>query len=85
MSSLSMLNPAGWPVTSADGFVYETFVLGALVIITLLALARYYQKGKNPVTLLLFVLFLNWSIAVMFSWLGKIFSAFLGLDSIRCR
>jgi hypothetical protein len=75
-----MLIPADWPVNAADGFVYESFVLAALVIMTLLALARYFQKGKNPVTFLLFVLFLFWTIAVMFSWLAKYFTAFLNLN-----
>nr|MDO8088405.1 hypothetical protein [Candidatus Sigynarchaeum springense] len=68
--------------TSVHGFYFETGVIVVVAIMTALALAKYFQKGRNRPAFLLFMVFLNWTIGVVISWLAKIFSAFLGLDTI---
>jgi hypothetical protein len=68
--------------TSKEGFWFEIFVVIAVATMTVMALKKYYQKGKNKPALLLFMVFLNWTIGVVISWLAKLFSAYLGLDNI---
>ncbi len=64
------------------GFIFETGVLVIIGSMTVIALRKYFQKGRNKPALLLFLVFLNWTIGVVFSWLAKIGSAFLGLDNV---
>ncbi len=75
-----MLNQFG--ATAYHGFLFETGVFICVAIMTAMALGKYLQKGKNRPALLLFLVFLNWTIGVVFSWLAKIFSAFLGLETL---
>ena len=67
--------------TAYEGFIFETFILASVAIIALLILVKYYQKGKNYMAKLLFFVFLNWTLAVFFSWLAKIMSAFFEMDT----
>ncbi|MEX2683626.1 MAG: hypothetical protein Q6373_018770 [Candidatus Sigynarchaeota archaeon] len=69
--------------TSVHGFYFETGVIVVVATMTALALAKYFQKGRNRPAFLLFMVFLNWTIGVVISWLAKIFSGFLGLDTIH--
>lgn len=71
--------------TPYDGFWFELGVIGCIAVMTVLALNKYLQKNKNFAALLLFLVFLNWTIAVVFSWLVKAFTVFyyqngVGLD-----
>jgi hypothetical protein len=68
--------------TAFHGFFFETGVIAIVAAMTVMALVKYFQKGRNRPALLLFMVFLNWTIGVVISWLAKIFSAFLGLDAI---
>ncbi len=68
--------------TSVHGFFFETGVIAAVAVMTVLAFAKYIQKGRNRPAFLLFMVFLNWTIGVVISWLAKIFSAFLHLDDL---
>nr|MDO8113859.1 hypothetical protein [Candidatus Sigynarchaeota archaeon] len=68
---------------STIGFWYELFVLACVGFMTMLTLAKYFQKNKNPLAFILFIIFLNWTIAVFFSWLAKLFSAYLSLEGIH--
>ena len=43
---------------------------------TVLAFNKYLQKNKNFAAFLLFLVFLNWTIAVVFSWLAKVLTVF---------
>ncbi|NMC05146.1 MAG: hypothetical protein GYA24_08045 [Candidatus Lokiarchaeota archaeon] len=58
------------------GFYFELIIIAMAVIWDILTFAKYAQK-KNPNTLLLFLMFLNWTIAILFSWLSKYFEAFV--------
>lgn len=67
--------------TAVTGFYFEIFVVAAVTIMTILAFRKYMEKGRNKPALLLFMVFLNWTIGVFISWLAKLFSGFLGLES----
>ncbi|MBN2152895.1 MAG: hypothetical protein JW839_15695 [Candidatus Lokiarchaeota archaeon] len=66
--------------TAFHGFFFETGVIAVVATMTVLAFKKYLQKGRNKPALLLFMVFLNWTIGVVISWLAKIFTAFLGLE-----
>nr|MDO8109482.1 hypothetical protein [Candidatus Sigynarchaeota archaeon] len=59
-----------------DGFYFELVIIAMAVVWDVLTLAKYRQK-KNPMTLLLFLTFLNWTAGIVFSWLSKYFEAFV--------
>ena len=53
------------------GMIFESFVIIIAVILLILILKRYYEK-KHELTLYLFAIFLNYVIAIIFSWISKI-------------
>jgi hypothetical protein len=59
------------------GFWFELFVIAAVATMTVLAFKKYIEKGRNKPALLLFMVFLNWTIGVVISWLAKLFSGYL--------
>ena len=61
------------------GMVFESFIIGIVLILVILALVKYYQK-QHKLTLYLFLIFLNYLIAIIFSWLSKILVLYSGLD-----
>ncbi|TFF87279.1 MAG: hypothetical protein EU550_03545 [Promethearchaeota archaeon] len=63
------------------GFLFESAIIGVGVILLILILIRFMEK-KHRLTLLLFLIFLNYLIAIIFSWVSKIFVAFDLLGSI---
>jgi hypothetical protein len=58
------------------GFWFELFIIAAVATMTVMALRKYVQKGRNKPALLLFMTFLNWTIGVVISWLAKLFSGY---------
>ena len=63
------------------GMVYETIVIIVTGILLVLILKKYYEK-KHQLTFLLFLIFLNWFFAIVFSWLSKILIIYSGIDWI---
>jgi hypothetical protein len=61
---------------ATTGFYFELFIIGAAAIWDVLTVMKYREK-KNPPTLLLFLMFVNWTLAIVFSWLSKYFEAFV--------
>ncbi|MFX1498400.1 MAG: hypothetical protein ACFFBH_12805 [Promethearchaeota archaeon] len=53
------------------GMVFESFIIGIATFLLILILIKYYQK-KHRLTLYLFLIFLNYVIAIIFSWLSKV-------------
>ncbi|TXT53435.1 MAG: membrane protein of unknown function [Promethearchaeota archaeon] len=53
------------------GMIFESFIIIIAVILLILIMQRYYEK-RHELTLYLFSIFLNYVIAILFSWLSKI-------------
>src|SRR5271157_2069609 len=62
---------------AVEGFWFELCVIACVAIMTVLAFNKYLKKNRNFAALLLFLVFLNWTIAIVFSWLAKVFTVFL--------
>lgn len=63
------------------GMIFESFILIFAVILLVLILRKYFIK-RHRLTLLLFIIFLCYTIAIVFSWLSKIF-AVLQWDEVQ--
>ncbi|MFW9950913.1 MAG: hypothetical protein ACFFKA_12415, partial [Candidatus Thorarchaeota archaeon] len=63
------------------GMVFESFIIVIAVILLSLVYIKYTQK-KHRLTLTLFVIFLNYSIAIVFSWLSKVLVLYSGIEYI---
>ena len=59
-----------------EGFCFELCVIASVAVMSTLAFNKYLQKNKNFAAFLLFLMFLNWTIAVVFSWLAKVLTVF---------
>ncbi len=59
-----------------DGFYFEIVIIVLAVVWDVMTLVKYLQKRNAP-TLLLFATFVNWTVAIVFSWLSKAFEVFL--------
>lgn len=53
------------------GFLFETFIIIFSAILLILILQRYFIK-HHKLTLYLFLIFLSWLLAIIFSWLSKV-------------
>ncbi len=53
------------------GMVFETVIIGIALILLILVLKKYIEL-KNRLTLYLFLIFLNITLGIVFSWLSKI-------------
>ncbi len=53
------------------GMIFETFIIIFSAILLLLILQRYFIK-HHKLTLYLFLIFLSWTCAIIFSWVSKI-------------
>lgn len=63
------------------GMVFETFIILIALIFLVLILMKYYEK-KHQLTLYLFLIFLSYIIAIVFSWLSKVFILYSGIDYV---
>jgi hypothetical protein len=61
---------------ASTGFYFELIIISVGAVWDVLTLLKYLQK-RNPMTLLLFLLFVNWTVGIVFSWLSKYFEAFV--------
>ncbi|MFX1339052.1 MAG: hypothetical protein ACFFDK_10615 [Promethearchaeota archaeon] len=61
------------------GMVFETIIIIIATFLLLLILKRYFVK-KHRLTFYLFIIFLNWLLAIIFSWLSKVLVLYSGLD-----
>jgi hypothetical protein len=57
------------------GFLFESVIIIIAIILLVLILKRFMEK-KHKLTLMLFLIFLNYFIAIVFSWISKILVAF---------
>jgi len=63
------------------GMVFESFIIVIAVILLTLVYIKYTQK-KHHLTLTLFVIFLNYTLAILFSWLSKVMVLYSGIEYI---
>ena len=60
------------------GMVYETIIIVFAVIVLVLVLKKYYER-RHILTFLLFLVFLSWLCAIIFSWTAKILYLYSGI------
>jgi len=63
------------------GMVFESVIIVIAFIFLVMILMRYYEK-KHQLTFYLFVIFLFYIIAIIFSWLSKILVLYSGIDYV---
>ena len=63
------------------GMLFETFIILVALILLVLILMKFYEK-KHQLTLYLFLIFLNYVFAIIFSWLSKIIVLYSGIDYV---
>lgn len=63
------------------GMVFESFIIIIAVILLTLVYLKYTQK-KHRLTLTLFFIFLNYTLAILFSWLSKVLVLYSGIEYI---
>jgi hypothetical protein len=61
------------------GLIYETFIIALFAIILVLSFKKYKQK-KHELTFYLILIFLNFTIAIIFSWISKLLVITIGLE-----
>jgi len=66
-------------VLATIGLIYETFIIVLFVTILILSFKKYQQK-KHELTFYLILIFLNFTIAIFFSWLSKLLVITIGLE-----
>ncbi len=57
------------------GMVFELFIIIIAVVLLILIFKKYLIK-RHYFTMLLFIIFINYSIAIFFSWISKVFVVF---------
>jgi hypothetical protein len=55
-----------------SGLIFESFIIIGTTVLLLLILKKYFEK-HHRLTFLLFLIFLNYFIAIIFSWISKVF------------
>ena len=63
------------------GMIFESTIIVISVIVLVLILMKYFQK-KHQLTLYLFLIFLFYLMAIIFSWLSKVLVLGSGIDYI---
>lgn len=63
------------------GMVFESTIIIIAVLVLVLILMKYFQK-KHQLTLYLFLIFLFYLIAIVFSWLSKVLVLYSGVEYI---
>jgi hypothetical protein len=61
------------------GFLYELIIIIITIILLIIIYHKYLLK-RHQFTLILFIIFLSWLIALIFSWLSKFIVLFSGID-----
>ncbi|MCJ7649870.1 MAG: hypothetical protein MUP85_14760 [Candidatus Lokiarchaeota archaeon] len=61
------------------GMVFELAIITCTVILLVLILMKYFQK-KHQLTLYLFLIFLFYMIAIIFSWISKVLVLYSGVE-----
>jgi len=60
------------------GMVFEACIIIMASILLLLILKKYFER-KHELTLYLFIIFLNFTISIVFTWLSKVLRLYTGL------
>ena len=60
------------------GMVFETFIIIFSALLLILILQRYFIK-HHKLTLYLFLIFLSWTCAIIFSWFSKVLELYSGI------
>jgi hypothetical protein len=63
------------------GMTFESFIIIIAIILLILILKKYYEK-RHQLTLYLFLIFLFYVIAIVFSWLSKILVLYSGIEYV---
>ena len=66
------------------GMVFESVIIICATIILVLILLKYIEK-RHELTLYLLIIFLFYTIAIIFSWLSKVLILYSGIDFIMDR
>ena len=61
---------------------FESVIIVIAIVLLVLILRKYYEKQKHQITLHLFLIFLFYVIAIVFSWLSKILVLYSGVDYV---
>ena len=61
---------------------FESVIIVVAIVLLVLILRKYYEKQKHKITLHLFLIFLFYVIAIVFSWLSKILVLYSGVDYV---
>jgi len=57
------------------GMIFETFIVACAIFLLVLILNKYYVK-RHKLTLYLLIIFINITLAIIFSWISKILGVF---------
>ncbi|MFX0017354.1 MAG: hypothetical protein ACFFAK_15195 [Promethearchaeota archaeon] len=63
------------------GMVFESVIIVIALVVLVLIMIKYYQK-RHRLTLYLFIIFLNFMLAIIFSWLSKVLALYSGLEYV---
>lgn len=61
------------------GMLYESFII-IIASLLLFLIFRKYQEKQQRLTLILLVIFINFVVGIVFSWLSKVLRVFTGLE-----
>ena len=63
------------------GMIYESFIIILTAIMLLFILKRYFIK-RHRLTLILFIIFINWFLSIIFSWLSKVLVIYSNIEYV---
>ena len=63
------------------GMVFESFIIVIAIVMQILIMKKYVQK-RHRLTLYLFIIFLNYLLAIIFSWLSKVLVLYSDIEYI---
>ncbi|MHA1105982.1 MAG: hypothetical protein ACTSPN_09735 [Promethearchaeota archaeon] len=61
---------------------FESVIIVIAIVLLVLIFRKYHEKQKHQITLYLFLIFLFYVIAIIFSWLSKILVLYSGVDYV---
>lgn len=59
--------------------VYELIIIVIVTVFLILVLQKYFER-RHKLTLYLFIIFLNFTLAIVFSWLSKVLRLYSGIN-----
>jgi len=63
------------------GMIYESIIIILAAIMLLLILKKYFIK-RHRLTLILLIIFINWFLAIVFSWFSKVLVIYSSIDYV---